>query len=157
METRKKAFVSSTHLIIAQAASSAAQKIAIETVPYHPWGTRGDPFSEKPCSNFSIVISQIGHPHKDQTLLQIKDWCHPLPTTEHIIDIVAMTESLRKAFNEIIELSLRTIFADLSTANNIVPHKFWFKAVRFQWWYFWRHASDFESMMIMVARLGLYF
>lgn len=35
--------------------------------------------------------------------------------------------------------------------------KFLLEALRFQRWYLWRHASDFKSMMIMVAHFGLTF
>lgn len=154
---KKRSLGTRNKVSFSSAKSPADTNTAGESVPYHPWDTRANPLSQQSCSKFSMAIPPTALPHIDHTLLHIRDWCQPLLTTALTADIVAMAESLRKTFDETVELSLRTIFADVTPNNNDFMHKFWHEALRFQWWYSWCHANDFESMMIMVPRLGLSF
>lgn len=88
---------------------------------------------------------------------RIKEWCYPLEITDDTIFIVRLAKSFRSEFEETMELSLHVIFVDILVANDAVTQSIWAEALRFQQWYYWHHISDFESMMIMVSRLGLFF
>lgn len=66
------------------------------------------------------------------------------------------TESLCTSADKMVELTLQMIFSDIDPTN-ISLQKFWLEALRFLRWYIWRYTTDFESMMLMVARFGLTF
>lgn len=68
-----------------------------------------------------------------------------------------MTESPRFDFEEIVETNLHVILADILIADDVVTQRFWAEALKSKRWYYWCHASDFESMMIIVTRLRLSF
>lgn len=89
-------------------------------------------------------------PNQQHNLRRIREWCHPLTITDETTYIVALDEALRQAVDEIADLSLREVFGTYFTADRA-------EALRFQRCYFWRHSSDYESMMILVSRMGLSF
>lgn len=139
----------------AQSTKSPVEK-TVERVPYHVWDTRTDPFSKQPCSTFTESIPTHSHPHKDHYLGRIRNWCSPLLQTDSIVDIIIVAEFLCVSTDEEVEFTLQGIFNDIDPSNPILQDS-WPDASRFLRWYFWRHTTDYESMMLLVAHFGLTF
>lgn len=138
-----------------QSTKSHVEK-TVERVPYHAWNTRTDPFSKQPCSTFTESIPTHSHPHKDHYLGWIRSWCSPLHQTDSIVDIIIVAEFLCVSTDEEVEFTLQGIFNDIDPSNPILQD-LWSDAIRFLRWYFWRHTTYYESMMLLVARFGLTF